>query len=85
MQEIFQQDRAWVHEADRIVAEVTTPSLGVGYELGLAETLHKPVLCLFRPSGDKRLSAMIAGNPAFQVATYNDNEEAESAITAFFA
>ena len=33
---------------DLVVAEVTTPSLGVGYELGWATALKKPVLCLYR-------------------------------------
>ena len=36
-----------------VVAEVTQPSLGVGYELGRAVALHKPVLCLFRPQSDR--------------------------------
>lgn len=32
-----------------VVAEVTQPSLGVGYELGRAVVLNKQILCLFRP------------------------------------
>ena len=60
--EIFERDVAWIHEADFIVAEVTQPSLGVGYELGLAESVGKPIICLFRETEDRRLSAMIAGN-----------------------
>lgn len=36
-----------------VVAEVTQPSLGVGYELGRAVALHKPVLCLFRPQSGR--------------------------------
>lgn len=31
------------------VAEVTIPSLGVGFELGFAYSLKKPILCLYRP------------------------------------
>ena len=37
-----------------LVAEVTQPSLGVGYEIGRAVTMKKPILCLYRPSPDKR-------------------------------
>ncbi len=37
-----------------LVAEVTQPSLGVGYEIGRAVAMGKPILCLFRPSADKR-------------------------------
>jgi nucleoside 2-deoxyribosyltransferase len=48
VQEIFQKDTGWLRSADVVVAEVSMPSLGVGYELGLAECLHKPVLALYR-------------------------------------
>ena len=53
--EIFNRDVDWLKSAQGVIAEVTTPSLGVGYELGIAETMNKPVLCLFRDSGEKRL------------------------------
>lgn len=36
-----------------VVAEVTQPSLGVGYELGRAVALGKPILCLFRPQSGR--------------------------------
>lgn len=36
-----------------LVAEVTQPSLGVGYEIGRAIHLNKSVLCLFRPDSGK--------------------------------
>ena len=44
---IFSRDLAWLRSADIIVSEVTSPSLGVGYEIGISETLNKPILCLF--------------------------------------
>lgn len=40
-----------------IVAEVTTPSLGVGYEIGRAVELKKTILCLFRSNSDKSKSS----------------------------
>ena len=46
---IHKRDIKWLQSADAVVAEVTMPSLGVGYELGIAEKLKKPVLCLYRP------------------------------------
>ena len=67
---ILQRDMAWLEEADVLVAEVTIPSHGVGYELARAETLNKPVLCLHRPAGDRHLSALIAGNPRFRCESY---------------
>ena len=45
---IFQRDMAWLAQAALVVAEVTMPSLGVGYEIGRAESLGIPVLCLYR-------------------------------------
>src|SRR5689334_5160815 len=61
--EIHDRDLAWIRSADVLIAEVTTPSLGVGYEIARALGWGKPVLCLFR-AGDRRLSAMIAGSGA---------------------
>ena len=41
---IFERDMNWVKEADLLVGEVTTPSLGVGYEIGQAESFCKRIL-----------------------------------------
>jgi nucleoside 2-deoxyribosyltransferase len=82
--EIFERDSAWIRAADAFVAEVTTPSLGVGYEIGRAEELQKPVLCLFRNLPRKRLSAMIAGNERLVIQTYRNWEDLIQRIDAFF-
>jgi len=63
--EIYERDIAWIEEADAVVAEVSTPSLGVGYELRIAEQRGIPVLCLFRADTGRKLSAMIAGAPYY--------------------
>jgi 2'-deoxynucleoside 5'-phosphate N-hydrolase len=82
--EIHARDLAWLEECDAVVAEVTTPSLGVGYELGVAEKLGKPILCLFDDGNpDFRLSAMLSGNPKAIVARYQTLEETVDAIDAF--
>ena len=39
-----------------LVAEVTQVSLGVGYEIGRAVAMEKPILCLYRPQPDKSMS-----------------------------
>ena len=36
-----------------LVAEVTQPSLGVGYEIGRAVAMDKKILCLYRPQEGK--------------------------------
>ncbi|XP_071165971.1 putative 2'-deoxynucleoside 5'-phosphate N-hydrolase 1 [Mytilus edulis] len=51
--EIHDRDMEWLNECDYLVAEVTQPSLGVGYEIGRAVDLKKTILCLFRPQSGK--------------------------------
>jgi len=82
-QEIFQRDMQWLKAADLVFAEVSTPSLGVGYEIGLAQTLGKEIFCLYRPAENRRLSAMIAGNPALRVGSYSHRAEAEKLLTGW--
>jgi len=69
-QAIYEQDVAWLAEADVVIAEVTVPSHGVGYEIGQAEAMGKPILCLHRASAERPLSAMLAGNSALRCETY---------------
>ena len=82
-EKVFQRDVSWIYEADIIVAEVTQPSLGVGYELGLAESLGKPIISLFRENEDRRLSAMIAGNPQLHAKEYESVDEAVALVSDF--
>lgn len=79
--EIWARDVDWLREADVVVAEVSAPSHGVGYELALAEQWGKPVLALHRAG--LRVSAMLAGAPGVLAAGYQDLEEAEAAIESF--
>ncbi len=81
---IYKRDLKWLQSADAVVAEVTTPSLGVGYELGIAEKLKKPVLCLYRTSKGKRISAMVKGNNQLSLWEYHNLTEARSGIDSFF-
>lgn len=82
-QYIYERDMAWIQEADAIIAEVTTPSLGVGYEVAQAEILGKPLLRLFRPSSGRRLTAMISGNPQAMVREYATTQEVEAIVATF--
>ena len=82
--EVFERDVAWLHEADVIIAEVTTPSLGVGYEVGLAEKIGKKVLCLFRIQDNRKLSMMIDGNKKVTTNYYSNLTEAKTHIKDFF-
>ena len=81
--EIYNRDMEWLHSANIVVAEVTTPSLGVGYELGIAEKLQIPILCLYRSENGKNISAMVKGNNNFSSQEYHSLAEAQSYIDAF--
>ncbi|MCF6239911.1 MAG: nucleoside 2-deoxyribosyltransferase [Bacteroidales bacterium] len=82
-EEIHNRDIEWLFEADILVAEVSTPSLGVGYEIGRAFEKGKKILCLYRHQEGKRLSAMIAGNNTIFTARYHDLKEAKTIINRF--
>lgn len=81
--DIFTRDVDWLKAADVVVAEVSTPSLGVGYEIGLAQTLSKPILCLVKSTKRESLSAMIAGNGHVSLAEYATVDEAKAQIDEF--
>ena len=87
---IHNRDMGWLDSAGVVVAEVTAPSLGVGYELGrIVEhdrdegNQRRPILCLYRPQEGKRLSAMIKGCSGVEVREYNSLDEAKKAIDIF--
>ena len=71
--EIYAQDTGWLRESDLVIAECSTPSLGVGYELAFTEQLKKPVYVFCRRS--VHLSAMISGDPFFTVYRYETEAE----------
>jgi len=72
---IHDRDLEWLRKADVLVAEVTTPSLGVGYEIGRAVEWGKRVIGLYRPSPARRLSGMIAGCAGIMVHPYDEPSE----------
>jgi hypothetical protein len=80
--DIHDRDMKWLFESDVIVAEVSNPSLGVGYELGRALENNKKILCLCRVNV-KRLSAMITGNGKMTVKYYNSADEVKNIIRDF--
>lgn len=73
--EIYDRDIAWLEQSDVVVAEVTVPSLGVGYELAYAEKIGKRVICFFDEASGKKLSAMIGGDNYFKVFNYKSISE----------
>lgn len=78
---IHDRDVEWLLRSDVVVAEVTTPSLGVGYEIATAVEHDIPVIALFRGKRD-RLSAMIAGSSGVTTVTYEGLSDAVAVLEA---
>lgn len=81
---IYAQDTAWLRESDLLIAECTCPSLGVGYELAYAERCGIPCH-IFYDRGKTQLSAMLTGDPYFQIHPYGDESEIFSALDRILA
>lgn len=78
--EIHDRDLKWVIASDIVIAEVSVPSLGVGYEIGRAVDMGKPIICLYRNTNGKTTSAMIRGCSKLQCFEYSDLTEAKEIL-----
>ena len=83
--EVYMRDVTWIRNCDVLIAEVSVPSHGVGYEIGFSLGLGKPVLALYRE--DHKLSKMISGNPDpnLTVKAYQSPENAIDQIREFLS
>ena len=74
--EVYTRDVTWINASDALIAEVSTPSHGVGYEIAYALERGKPVLCCHRYG--VRVSKMITGNlnQHLRVTSYQTPSEA---------
>lgn len=81
---IHNRDMKWVLDSDILIAEVTKPSLGVGYEIGRGIENNKNVICLYRQEDEKTLSAMIAGSPDIITKKYSNIQEVKKIIDLLF-
>ena len=82
--EIHDRDMQWIIESDLLVADVTVPSLGVGYEVGRAIEMGKPVLCLFQEGSKYTLSAMISGSDMVEMKYYRSIKDVKDLFETFF-
>lgn len=81
--QVYERDVTWIRACDALIAEVSVPSHGVGYEIGFALSQGKRVLCLAQAG--LAVSKMITGNPhpALQVKYYRDVAEGVTTIREF--
>ena len=81
--DVYHRDLGWVSECDVLIAEVSTPSHGVGYEIAAAIFQGKQVMCCHHK--DKKISKIISGNnnENMYVFAYTDEEELINEIGNF--
>ncbi len=81
--EVYRRDTGWIDECKVLIAEVSTSSHGVGYEVSYALEHGKPVLCIYRRG--VRVSKMLTGNtmPGITVADYADIDEGIKTMREF--
>jgi 2'-deoxynucleoside 5'-phosphate N-hydrolase len=80
-QQVYERDVAWIRISAAVIAEVSTPSLGVGYEIATALHLGLPVLCLHQ--AELSISKLISGNRSIKVSAYADLSELDRHIQEF--
>jgi nucleoside 2-deoxyribosyltransferase len=76
-EEVYSRDIEWVDDCDVVIAEVSTPSHGVGYEIAYALSNEK----------GKRISKMLLGNhqTGFTIHVYSDYSECLNIINGFLS
>jgi len=82
-QDVYTRDTNWIAGCQALVAEVSTPSHGVGYEIAYALHQGKPVLCCYRQGA--RVSKMILGNthPNLRIVAYEQPTDLQPFLTEF--
>jgi hypothetical protein len=79
---VNERDLDWLVSADALIAEITVPSLGVGYEIAKAESWSKPVLCLHRAEAGQP-SPMITGARGVRTVQYRRTNELSPVLRSF--
>ncbi len=74
-EDIYKDLEEKLKSADIIFAEVSVPSLGVGYELGYADKLNKKIIAIYDKNYIEKISTMIRGNKRIELIPYRDISE----------
>jgi 2'-deoxynucleoside 5'-phosphate N-hydrolase len=79
---VYNRDTTNLDNADILIADLTYPSLGVGFELGYFSKYHKPMLFLSEKT-EILPSSLVRGIPTSQFKIYQSIEEAKQYIDNF--
>lgn len=74
-EEIFLNLESCIKDADILFAEITVPSLGVGYEIGLADSLGKKIIGIYDKTKINKVSTMLRGNKRIRIIEYSNIKE----------
>ncbi len=83
---VFIRDKAWLDQADALIAEVSGQSFGTGWEIAYSqEVMRIPVLCLAHRSAE--LPALIVGNThkGISLGIYDDENDLRPLVNSFMA
>jgi nucleoside 2-deoxyribosyltransferase len=64
-----------MNEADFIFGEFTIPSLGVGYEIGYADSHEKKIIGIYDKTITPKITTMFRGNKRLKIIPYKDINE----------
>lgn len=84
-EQIYSRDIEWLDECDCVIAEVSNPSLGVGYEISYALHQYTPVLCIYEKG--VFLTRMLVGNNSegLLVKEYESEADWKKIMDLFFS
>ena len=71
--EIYERDIKWLKECDILFADITVPSLGVGYEISYAENLGKTIYAIYEKGAN--VSGFLRGNEKINFLEYDSIDE----------
>ena len=83
--QIYKRDIKWIDGSKIMIAEISGPSLGVGFEIAYAIFLRKiPVLAVVNKQVQK-ISAMLSGceSPLLTIMKYADENDLKSVIRTY--
>ncbi len=84
--QIYTRDIKWIERSEMVVAEISGPSLGVGFEIAYALFQQKIPVLAFANKETKSLSALIAGcdSDLLTVKEYENVEDLHKKIKNYF-
>lgn len=77
--QIVKRDLEAIANADLLISDVSSPSIGVGMEIMYAHTLRKKIICLH---STKKISNLIKGIPDIIVIKYSSINDLRSKLSS---